>query len=202
MTGVARRFRRDKRGATAMEFALVAPVFLLLIMGIFDLGHIMLVDSMLHGAVEKAGRDSTLETGPANAAKIDARVRYQVQLAMASAVVTPERLAYQDFTNIGKPEPFVDDNANGKRDATECYEDINGSKTWDTDASTKGQGGASQVAVYRVTATFPHVFPMPALIGLVTRQPQNKDNVSLTASTVLRNQPYGVTAAAPAIICS
>lgn len=187
-----RRFARlahDRRGVTALEFAFVAPPFLLMIMGIFDLGHIMYVKSMLQGAVEKAGRDSTLQT--ANSAAIDASVKAAVNVPLPGVTPVYSRKAYQDFANIGKPEPFVDGNNDKTRNPGECYSDVNGNGTWDTDSGrSNNQGGASQVAVYTVTVTYPHWFPMPGLIALVTRQPQDTSDVRLSASTVLRNQPY------------
>lgn len=199
---MTRRFRQlvaDTRGAAMLEFVLLAPVVLLMVFGIFDLGHIMLTNAMLSGAVEKAGRDSTLEA--ANATAIDAQVRKQIQLIVPGAEPVFERLSYQDFGNVGKPEPFVDGNANKTRDPGECFQDINANGSWDTSAATSGQGAASQVAVYRVSVSYPHAFPMGNFISMVTGEPQNRDNVTLTSATMLRNQPYraGTT---PGIICT
>ena len=186
-----RHLLRDTRGAAAMEFALVTPPFLLLILGILDLGHIMWTKSMLQGAVEKAGRDSTLQGGLATAAAIDARVAEQVRVAVPSATISVTRRTTSDFTSIGKAEPMVDNDGDGKRDPGECFMDINDSGTWDKfDPSTEGQGGASDAAVYTVNVSYPHWFPMPGLISIVTRQPQDFGDVRLSASTVLRNQPY------------
>lgn len=199
MTRPLRRLLADTRGMATLEFVLLAPLVLLMVFGIFDLGHIMLTNSMLSGAVEKAGRDSTLEA--ADAATIDAQVRKQVRIIVPGAEPTFERLSYQDFGNIGKPEPFVDKNGNKTRDPGECFQDVNGNGRWDTSAATSGQGTASQVAVYRVTVSYPHVFPMATFISMVTGRPQNNDVVTLSAATMLRNQPYRA-AATPGIICS
>ena len=53
--------RRDRRGVTVVEFALVAPVMLLMIMGLGELAYEGYVESVLTGAVQKAGRDSTIQ---------------------------------------------------------------------------------------------------------------------------------------------
>jgi len=39
--------RRGERGATAVEFALVAPVFLMFVLGIVDLGRLFFVKSVM-----------------------------------------------------------------------------------------------------------------------------------------------------------
>ena len=187
-----RSLRRDRRGAAAMEFAMVAPPFLLLIMGVLDLGHIMWTKSMLQGAVEKAGRDSTLEGGAAAISAIDQRVREQVRVAVPTAAVTFSRRSSAEFSYFGRAEPLtVDPNGNDVLDPRDCYTDVNNNRRRDTlDPSEEGQGGAGAAVIYKVDVDYPHWFPMPGLISLITRQPQSSGNVRLSASTVLRNQPY------------
>lgn len=45
-----------ERGATAVEFALVAPVFLLFVLGIMDLGRLFYIKNIMQYAVEQAAR--------------------------------------------------------------------------------------------------------------------------------------------------
>lgn len=47
---------RDRRGATAIEFALVAPVFLALMMSTFEVGWFYFVNSVTDAATTKAAR--------------------------------------------------------------------------------------------------------------------------------------------------
>ncbi|MGE4411843.1 MAG: TadE/TadG family type IV pilus assembly protein, partial [Sphingobium sp.] len=56
------RIRRDERAATLIEFAFVAPVLCILLLGAFDVGHTLYMTSVLQGVVQKAARDSGLET--------------------------------------------------------------------------------------------------------------------------------------------
>lgn len=54
-----RRFtkaKRSTRGATAVEFALVAPVFLLFVLGIIDFGRLFWVKNMMQYATEQTAR--------------------------------------------------------------------------------------------------------------------------------------------------
>jgi len=55
------RFRRNRDGAAAVEFAIVATPFLALIFGILDLGLVFLVSTTLENAVDEASR--TIRTG-------------------------------------------------------------------------------------------------------------------------------------------
>jgi Flp pilus assembly protein TadG len=56
-----RRLLRERQGIAAVEFGLIAPTLMLLIMGIGDLLYSTYTQSILLGAVQKAGRDATLE---------------------------------------------------------------------------------------------------------------------------------------------
>jgi Flp pilus assembly protein TadG len=58
---LAGRFARGERGATAVEFAIVAMPFMLLIFGLIELGLVFLVSLTLENAVIDVGR--TIRTG-------------------------------------------------------------------------------------------------------------------------------------------
>jgi Flp pilus assembly protein TadG len=178
-----RRFRSDDRGAYLIELALMTPVFLMLIMGTFDLGFQMYAKAALGGAVENAARSNTLETNSANAAIIDAQVTAKMQQVARYGTLSFSRQSYADYNSVGRPEDFTDSNGNGVRNPGECYVDANSNFQWDADRGNNGQGGASDVVLYRVTFTFDRLFPLWKMLG----QPQRK---SVTIATTLRNQPY------------
>ncbi|RCK69302.1 pilus assembly protein [Desertihabitans brevis] len=56
-----RRARRDDRGAAAVEFALVVPVLLLIVLGIAELGRAYHVQTTLSGAARAGVRVMALE---------------------------------------------------------------------------------------------------------------------------------------------
>jgi Flp pilus assembly protein TadG len=189
------RLARDRRGVTAVEFAILAPVMLTLMMGLMELGYQAYVQATLTGAVQKAGRDSAIQG--ATPASIDAKVLDQVQAAARRATFTsgfPTRLSYSSFSAIA-PEPFVDTNNNGVRNAGECFTDINGNGQWDADAGRAGQGGANDVTVYTVSIDYYRLFPVTRWFGW-------PGTATLTASTTLMNQPYATqNVNTPATIC-
>jgi Flp pilus assembly protein TadG len=177
------RLAGDRRGAAAIEFAILAPVMLTLMMGMMELAYQAYVQAAVTGAVQKAGRDSAIQG--ATPATIDAKVLSQIQAVAKGATFTsgfPSRLNYSSFSTIA-PEPFVDTNNNGVRDAGECYTDVNGNGRWDDDAGRTGQGGANDVTVYTVSVDYGRLFPVARWFGWA-------GTATLSASTTLMNQPY------------
>jgi Flp pilus assembly protein TadG len=177
------KLRRADDGAAITEFAMVAPVMMLMLLGFFDIGHSIYVRSVLQGAVQKAGRDSTIEGS--NSSVIDQVVEGQVKpVAGEYADFDSQRFSYTDYSQVGQPEDYVDANANDQFDTGECFEDMNGNGTWDEDMGAAGQGGASDVVMYRMTVSYPRMFPMAGLLGW-------SEDINVSATTILRNQPYG-----------
>ena len=178
-----RRLRADRRGAAALEFALVAPALLLTIMGIFDLGYNIYANTMVQGAIQHAARDSTIEGSTLRTAQIDAAVARAVHNVVPRATIAFSRKAYANFADVSRPEDFTDSDLNGLCDNGEPFEDANRNGVWDNDRSANGQGGARDAVLYSVTVSYARGFPMASLIGL-------PDTVTTEAATVLRNQPY------------
>ena len=179
-----RRLRGDSKGVTLVEFAFVGPVLILMIMGLFDIAHTQYTSSVLHGAMQKAGRDLTLESALSRQSQIDARVIEQVRSVMPNgATVTLEKFSHFDFSDVNQPEEFTDQNGDNQCNNSEPYVDTNDNARWDADRGKGGIGGARDVVLYEATVTYPRMFPMFGLAGLPT-------NVSIKAATILRNQPF------------
>jgi len=60
--------RRNSQGQTLVEFALVLPVFLLLLVAIFDLGHVVWANDTLANAAREATRFAIVHGGSASTA--------------------------------------------------------------------------------------------------------------------------------------
>ena len=192
---VARRLRGDDRGVTVIEFAIVAPVMLLMMFGLMELTFQAYVQSTLDGAVNASARTATTEKSAADQSQLDAKVTSQVQTVIKSAQLTFERKNYETVSDIGKPELFTDVNGNGRRDPKECFIDYNRNNKWDADRGRDGQGGADDFIEYKAIANYKRLFPM-AMFGL-------PDRAQLTSISVLRNQPYsGQGAASKKEVCT
>lgn len=179
-----RRLKTDSDGVTIVEFAIVAPVLLMMLFGIFDIGHAAYVRSVLQGAVQDAGRNAGLESGQSQLNAIDQYVQNQLASLVPNGEFDVERFNYLNYVDIGRPEDFDDKNGNNVFDEDEeCFTDANENGQWDADMGSEGLGGANDVVFYRVTVTYDRVFPLWRFIGL-------SEQTSLSATTVLRNQPY------------
>lgn len=179
-----RRLLGDSGGVTLVEFGFVGPVLIVMIMGIFDMAHTQYTNALLSGAIQKAGRDMTLESAGSSQAATDERVREQVRnVVPVGATIEFERLSHFDFTDIGEPEEFTDDNGDGLCNNNEVFADSNDNNQWDPNRGRDGIGGARDAVLYTAIVQYPRLFPMFELIGM-------SDEVTLRSTTVLRNQPF------------
>ncbi len=183
MTGLLQHLRRSRDGATVVEFALISPALVLVLMGLFDMGFTLYANVMLQGALQEAARSSTVEGASNSLTTIDDAVATQVGKSVPSAEFVFSRKAYSNFSDVGTGEDYTDSNSNGACDAGEPYEDANGNGTWDRDRGVAGLGGARDAVLYTVSMTYRRPLPMASLLGF-------SDTVSSAATTVLRNQPY------------
>lgn len=179
------RLARDTRGAAAIEFALCAPLLLIGMMGVFDLGHNMYSASIIQGAVQKAARDSTIEGAEGREAELDARVTRMVREIAPGATLVFHRTSYASFDDVGTPEDWNDVNGDGSCNDGEPFEDANRNGSWDANRGKTGFGGARDAVLYEVDVTYTRVFPVSKILG-------QSPEFSTTARTVLRNQPYGM----------
>ena len=192
-----RGLRRDERGLAITEFGFVAPIFLLMLMGIFDQGFAMYIQAALQGATQEGARQASLEN--TLWADIETKVNRQVRNVVPSSdpsteiTFTLDPTYYQNYNEIGMPEDFEDrfrgspSVKNGIYDADECFVDRNGNRQWDQDVGLAGRGGAQDVVSIKASLSYKRIFPFWKMIG----QPQTQ---VLSATTFLRNQPFSAQA--------
>lgn len=183
-----RRLAGDARGLAAVEFALIAPVMLLIIMGTIEFGYVSSARSALEAAVIHGARQIAASDCPAQRETI---LRNTVTNAMAhvasadGAAPQIESKAYAgQFGDVGEPEPFNDLNSNQRWDTDEPFTDVNGNARWDADMGVSGSvGGAGQVVSYTAT------FNVRSLVPYVARLYSEHDYHPIRATTVVRNEP-------------
>jgi Flp pilus assembly protein TadG len=191
----ARRILHDERGSHIVEFAVVAPVLLTMMMALFDITYRQYAIVMLQGALQKAARDGALESGGGVGADtaLDAAVRdnfKRINSNLPNSAFTFTRRNFMNFTNAGEMEPSTGPSGRCAPPAgmtTYTYVDTNNSSSWD-DGALSGSGGASDVISYTVRVEFPNMFPVTGLLGW-------SDRTVMSATTLLRNQPYNLQAA-------
>ncbi len=175
----------DRNGATLVEFALVAPVVLLLAVGLIEIAMVIFVSTTIESAVFQASRYGITAGPVAPGVSREDRVLEIVERRTLGLVdmedVDLETLIYSDFSNIGKPEPFTDENGNGRYDAGEPFVDVNGSGAWEADMGRAGLGGPGDVVLYRLTYDWGIMTPfMRGVLGEAVRN---------TSSVAVRNEP-------------
>ena len=176
----------DTSGVTIIEFALIAPVLMVMMFGLLDLAHSMYTAQMLQGAIQKASRDSTIESASTSATTLDGRVSTAVLAIAPGSTLAFSRKSYSNFTSASRPENYDDLNSNATCDNGEAFEDANKNGNWDKDIGNAGFGGARDAVLYTVTVAYKRLFPIAAFI------PGQAKTITMTATNVLRNQPYGM----------
>ena len=175
------RLGRAEHGSAAAEFALITPVFMMLLMGSLDLAHQIYLRSVLSGATQVAARVSGLEDGSTTTA--DAAIQRIIAPVAPGAQVSISRQNYVSYSAVDVWESFTDTNGNGYCDAGEPYIDTSRNGAW-TLAGATGQGGASDVVRFSVTVTYRSPFALPFLPAL-------RNLRAMSAQFVRQNQPFG-----------
>ncbi len=182
----------NDEGIAATEFAIVAPMFLLILMAIFDFGFAIYTKAVLQGAIEEGARTASLEN--TQFSTIRTRVNQQVLTVLPASnpdtdiSFTIDPTYYENYNDLQLPEDFTDLNSNDQWDSNECYVDRNGNRSYDTDVGLTGRGGAQDVVSINAKVDYKRIFPFWNMIG----QP---DRLTLEANTFLRNQPFSAQAA-------
>lgn len=136
-----RQFRRDERGATAIEFAFIAPLLIVLLIATVEVGLMELMSSNLDAAVIVATRK--IRTGATDRPTSSAAFADQVCATMIDSLATcRSRLAasVQKATDFTSAQTAAEAKPAGQFDA----------------------GGPGDVIVVNVTYTWPLILPMYA----------------------------------------
>jgi Flp pilus assembly protein TadG len=192
---VLRRLRDEERGAAAIEFALLVPPFLMLLMGSFDMAYQAYVRSTAQGAVETLTRSATIQG--ADEAAIKKRLEDTVHQVAPRATVAITRGSVSRFSNFDAMERLtldlnnngaldgpVDTDNNGIKDKSDCWEDIDDNGIRNVVLVGKdGIGGADDIVRYNVQVTFDRLFPVWKLFNMPM-------TATVSAATLVRRQPY------------
>jgi len=175
----------DAAGQAIVEFALVAPAFLAIMLAILELSGIMFVQTLLEGGAREASRYGITGQQPDGVSRDD--MILQIVGENSFGIIDMDELAmettvYNNFSEVGQPEPFTDENDNDAYDVGEPYTDSNGNGGWDDDMGAAGLGGPGDVVVYSMSYDWPIMIPL--------FQPFFGDRVTLQANIAVRNEPF------------
>ena len=197
-----RRLRSDDRGATIVEFAMVALPLSILIMGGIDLGHQTSIRSTMQGALNDAARRAAVQdpqfaaSGATTEEQVTNTILKQLEPIAPNAEIVVTQANFYDFSGIGNPEKLMTDvNGDGTYDEADgdCFSDLDEDGDYDTDSGRTGIGAANDVVFYTAEIDMPRLLPVAALIGF-------SPNYEMSVSTAIRNQPYG-SQKVPPVVC-
>lgn len=183
-----KRFFVSSRGANLIEFAFVAPIFLLILIGLFDVGGMLVIQNALDAGAREAARFG-LTGGTSDGLAREDAIRERVLRAIkthSGGIIPIDKVlinvsSYDSIENVDSPEPYEDINKNGAYDVGEVYEDTNGNNQWDPDRGASGSFGAGGEAVkYEVSYDWK---PFLSLFGF-------KDNMRLVGQATVRNEDF------------
>lgn len=184
--------RRSCHGAVAVEFALIAPLLLVLTLGALDLSAVLVTWVLMETSVREASRYGI--TGPTTQATTD-----RLRLDQIARIIRDKTIglvdvdeasidvrSYPTSDDVGKPEPFTDANPrNGAYDDGEAFTDCNGSGRWENDRGRRDSpGGSGEIVVYTVR------YDRPLLTPLLVDVIGSDGKVPLSATMIVRNEPW------------
>lgn len=155
-----------RRGATALEMALVAPMFFLLLIGVIELSLMLAAQQLLDNATFNASRIA--KTGYTANGQTQTQTVTQIldnELSSFGALINANNvvltsIAYNDFANIGT-------------------------------GGTSGMGTPDQIVVYTVSYPWKFFTPMMGAILGSWNANANAWIATLSSQIVVRNEPYG-----------
>ncbi len=169
----ARGFLRARRGAAAVEMALVATPFFLLLFGIIELAMIFLVSSSLENATSQAARTirtGEMQTGGGTSASFKTQICNNfgwLQSDCNSNLYVDVR-TYASFASVTDPQPVQN-------------------QTFNAGALQFTPGGPSDIVVVRAYYQWPLIAPLMSQ----ALQTLSGGKVLLTSTATFRNEPYG-----------
>lgn len=183
-TRLLRRLRRDEEGGAIVEAALGLPILLTTLIGVFEIANFYFVAASVENAVLHASRFG-VTGGTGDGATREEQIRTVIEAQTFGTVdmdtVVIETLVYEQFGDIGEPEPFNDENGSGEYDEGEPYSDVNGNNTWDADMATAGLGGAGDIVLYRIS------YEANSLTGFMDWAHRA---LNITSTVAVRNEPF------------
>jgi hypothetical protein len=180
------RLIKSARGVTTLEFAFIAPVLMLLIMGVVEFSLVMFTTAAMESATaatSRTGKTGYAVTGLSRQQTIINSINSRTAGLLNPALITITTTIYPNFDNVNDPEPYTDSNHNGHHDNGEAFTDINGNGVWDSDMGAAGLGNPGDVVVYNISYPW-HIFT--PLIGAFLGNP-----FTITVRAVVRNEPFG-----------
>ncbi len=179
-----KRLAADERGSAMVEAALGLPILLAVLIGVFEISNFFFVSASVENAVLHASRFGVTggaDDGVTREDQVRAIIEKQTFGMVDMDTVVIETLVYEQFADIGEPEPFTDQNDSGDYDEGEPYADVNGNGAWDDDMAIAGLGGAGDIVLYRIN------YDANSLTGFMDWAHRA---LNISSTVAVRNEPF------------
>ena len=175
--------KKDEEGSTLVEFAILFVPLMTVIMGLTELGYQSYLNMMTQSVSHRIAREATV--GGLTQIQIeDSALELLSPVLLNGANVNISTSSYFDFTGIGQPETITNDvNSNDIVEEGDCFNDVNGNTTHDSDLGRDSVGGADDVVTYTINIDSPRLLGVAGFLGL-------PDRLNIEASSATRNQPF------------
>jgi Flp pilus assembly protein TadG len=163
---------RDRGATTALEFAFVAPVFIVMLLMVFEFGFQLAVDLALNFGTTSAARyastgavTGTVGTNGSNGTN-DAAIR-SVIVSSTGGWLNPSRFVIS-ATSYGNPANYVAG----------------------TGGASGSNGSSGSVVVYSITYNQPFLTGLPALVARLASPSPIGTSIAHHTTVVVQNEPY------------
>ena len=187
MRKTLKHLTRSEKATGALEFAFAVPVVLILVLGTFEFALMSFSNALLEGGLREAARFGISGMDPDDGTREEKIVEIVNSNAAGLFTVTAadiETLVYEDFSDIGEPEPYTDSNGNSQYDDGEPFTDINCNTEWDEDRGAAGQGMGEDVVLYTI------VRQHKTITGIFDKLFEGTGATTMRASVAVKNEPF------------
>jgi Flp pilus assembly protein TadG len=176
--GLLRKFRRDSSGATAVEFAMIAPVFFMMLFVIAETGLMLFTEYVLQTSVQEAAR--MVRTGQAQSAEMAASDLKSKVCRLANVIINCN----------GKVTVYVAsaNNFGTLKAAMPSYLGI-GKKADGTPGPSSFACGGPNAAVGMI-ATYDWDFSVPYFMSFMANMSGNSNTRRLAGFAMFKNEPF------------
>ena len=189
--GILRRLRRTEEGATAVEFAIVAPVFFMMMFGIIEYGLILMTKIAIESATQQVSRSAGVNKAVTGCSDRACQVRVLVQDKTFGLVnknyVQVNSMVISSATDPSPPIPdLCTDGGAPNPPSCSYYINNDGVPGYQQAGSvTVGSVGAQNELV-EIRVSYVWQVMMPLLV------PFFQDGVvRMSSATVVKNEPFG-----------
>lgn len=189
--------RKNQAGSTIIEFALVAPLFFLLVFGVIEFGLFLFSKVVIENISIEVGRlssigktsDGTCVGSPNREEFIKCVVKSKAKV-LINGDKTQVQLSKTSNASIAPDICFDSNPPTSEPSACKIFEEVNGTPGYQGTAASDA-GGAGELI--DVLITYPWTVQMPLIGNFFQRVDNNgqvRNVVMISAETVIKNEPF------------